>query len=119
MIKVVVLAWQRRGQARVSTRWRVYVMIFLFLLFWVVKVVVKITKCAKMKKAPEGRDACLKFFWAGNHRQDYADVLHRRHGLPRTSGKGLGGGFGGGYKQSPGSRIGEQGLGYGIILWTC
>ena len=59
--------------------------------------------------APEGRDACMEFFRAGNHRQDYADVLHRRHGLPRTSGKGLGGGFGGGYKQSPCRGIGRQG----------
>lgn len=39
--------------------------------------------------------------WSFSGRQDYADVLHRRHRLPRTSRKGQGSGFGGGHKQSP------------------
>ena len=28
---------------------------------------------------PERRDACLELFRPGYHRQDYADVLHRRY----------------------------------------
>ena len=51
--------------------------------------------------AAERSYPCMEFFRTCDHRQDYADVLHRCHGLPRTPGKGLGGGFGGSHRQSP------------------
>ena len=42
--------------------------------------------------ATERGDTCLELFRPRHHRQDYAHVLHRCHGVPRTPGKGLGGG---------------------------
>ena len=51
----------------------------------------------------------MELIWTCHHRQNHADVLYRRHGLPRTPGKGLGGGRREGRKQSTRHGIKQQG----------